>query len=430
MTPQTFLTVVLTDLKLFFTDRRAVLLTLLVPIGIASFFGLIFSGGGGSGKTGKVDLALFDGDRSPITKKVIERLKADGSFRVAELSEAEAHRRVREGKAPVAILFPSGFAKAASDGLFVGGDEASKPRLTLVHDPSKSAERQMLRGLLMQHVSQVVMQDGFTNQSPEQLDGRIQMLEMSTMPEGQKKALSGLMRNLKDFQQSGGGAAGDGPGGFSMPFTIADEASVSSKSAEKTASATHIFVGMGVQGLLFFTIDFAIGLLRERRAGLLRRVRTAPVARTAFLLARLVAATLISLACLGAIFCFGALTFQIRIQGSVAGFAIMALASALMTASFGLAVAALGKTEQQARAAAVPCVLGMSILGGAWFPAMFFPAWLQTLSQVFPTRWAVEGFDNVTWRSLGLASIGLPAGIVLAFAALFAGFALLRFRWE
>lgn len=429
MTLRTFFTVVLTDLKLFFADKRAVMLTLLVPIGIASFFGAIFSGGGGGSDMGKVDLPIADSDKSALTKKIIEKIKTDGSFTVAEVSEEEAQKRVRKGDAPVAVLFPKGFGKSASDSLFAGSD-AAKPELTLIHDPSKNAERQMLKGLLMQHVASVVMQDGFTNQSPEALDGRIQSIEMSGLPDDQKKSLSGLMRNLKDFQQSGGGTEGSGPGSFSMPFTITENASASSKKAESRASATHTFVGMGVQGLLFFTIDFAIGLLRERKSGLLRRIRTAPIARSAFLASRLVAATIISLVCLSAILGFGALVFGVRVTGSWTGFLLMALATSLMTASFGMGVAALGKTEQQARAIAVPCVLSMSILGGAWFPAFFFPAWLQAVSKVFPTRWAVDGFDNVTWRGLELSSVGTPIGIVLGFAVLFAGVALWRFKWE
>ena len=36
------------DLLLFFGDRRSVILSFVVPIAIASFFGSIFSGGGSS----------------------------------------------------------------------------------------------------------------------------------------------------------------------------------------------------------------------------------------------------------------------------------------------------------------------------------------------------------------------------------------------
>ena len=35
------------DLQIFVTDRRAVVLTLAIPIAIASFFGFVFSGQGG-----------------------------------------------------------------------------------------------------------------------------------------------------------------------------------------------------------------------------------------------------------------------------------------------------------------------------------------------------------------------------------------------
>ena len=427
MNPRTFFTVVATDLKLFFADKRAVILTLLVPIGIASFFGLIFSGGGG-GQKGTVALPIADADGSPLTRKIVEKLKSDKSFTISEVSEAVARERVKTGKAPVAALFPKGFGQRASEGMFGGGEKAE---VTLLSDPSKTSERQMLVGLLTQHVASVVMQDGFNNPSPDSTRRRLDQIQNSGMPADQQAALTGVLKNLQTFQESqsasGMGSAG---GGFSLPFTLKDETTASSKKAESQASAAHIFVGMAVQGLLFFTIDFAIGLLREKRGGMLRRVRTAPISRIAFLASRLVAAWVISLLCLSCILAFGAATFGVRIGGSWPGFFLMAAVTAAMTASFGLMVAALGKTEQQARAASVPCVLGMSILGGAWFPAMWFPKWLQTASQVFPTRWAVDGFDNVTWRALDFSSSLAPTGVVLLFAAGFAAFAFARFRWE
>ena len=35
------------DLQLFFSDRRSVIVSFVVPIAIGSFFGAVFSGGGG-----------------------------------------------------------------------------------------------------------------------------------------------------------------------------------------------------------------------------------------------------------------------------------------------------------------------------------------------------------------------------------------------
>ena len=50
------------DLQLFLTDRRAVIMSLVAPIAIASFFGSIFSGG--SGETAKIPIAIVDQDNS------------------------------------------------------------------------------------------------------------------------------------------------------------------------------------------------------------------------------------------------------------------------------------------------------------------------------------------------------------------------------
>ena len=49
---------------------------------------------------------------------------------------------------------------------------------------------------------------------------------------------------------------------------------------------------------------------------------------------------------------------------------------------------------------------------------------------VVPARWAMDGLDAMTWRGLGLGAALAPAGVLLAFAALFGALAVARFRWE
>ncbi len=90
-----------------------------------------------------------------------------------------------------------------------------------------------------------------------------------------------------------------------------------------------------------------------------------------------------------------------RIDGSVAGFVGIAIAFALLTSSFGLLIAAIGKTPEATRGLAIFATLVMVMLGGAWVPSFVFPPWLQTASLVVPTRWAVDGLDAMTWRGLG-----------------------------
>jgi ABC-2 type transport system permease protein len=131
-----------------------------------------------------------------------------------------------------------------------------------------------------------------------------------------------------------------------------------------------------------------------------------------------------------AIFAAGILFFHVRIEGSVAGFVGLIFAFACLTASFGLFIAALGRTPEATRGLAIFATLVMVMLGGAWVPAFIFPPWLQTASLVMPTRWAVDGFDAVTWRGLGFDAAWPPIAVMLGFSVLFTLIAAWRFDWD
>lgn len=102
----------------------------------------------------------------------------------------------------------------------------------------------------------------------------------------------------------------------------------------------------------------------------------------------------------------------------------------LMTASFGLLIAAFGKTPEAARGLSVFATLVMVMLGGAWVPAFLFPQWLQTFTLAIPTRWAVDGLDAMTWRGLGFDAALAPIAVQIGFAVVFGSLALWKFRRE
>jgi ABC-2 type transport system permease protein len=129
-------------------------------------------------------------------------------------------------------------------------------------------------------------------------------------------------------------------------------------------------------------------------------------------------------------FAFSILVWGVRIQGSLVGFIGVAIASALMAASYGLLIASLGKTPNAARGASVFATLLMVMLGGAWVPTFIFPAWLQRITVVVPTRWAIDGFDAMTWRGFRLDAAVMPILVLLGFSLAFAALAVSRFRWE
>ena len=192
----------------------------------------------------------------------------------------------------------------------------------------------------------------------------------------------------------------------------------------------HAFAGMGVQFLLFATANLGIELLLERQRGLWRRLRSAPVSRYALLAGKVASGTVIAVTTLLVSFGFAVVVFEVRVAGSMLGFLAVTLACSLMAATFGVLVAALGRTPATARGVTTLAVLLMVMLGGAWVPTFVFPAWLQRLTVVIPARWAVDGLDAMTWRGLGFSAAVVPTLVLLGFAAVFALVALARFRWE
>ena len=108
----------------------------------------------------------------------------------------------------------------------------------------------------------------------------------------------------------------------------------------------------------------------------------------------------------------------------------MIVCFALLTASFGLLLAAVGNNPEATRGLAIFATLLLVMLGGAWVPSFVFPEWLQTLSLFVPTRWAIDGLAAMTWRGLGFEAALVPMAVLVATSAALFAIALWRFRWE
>jgi ABC-2 type transport system permease protein len=364
-----------------------------------------------------VPVAVVDQDASQVTKSIVEAMRADSSFDLREVSEEEAIALVRTGKVRAAAVLPKGFGEAAPNAMF--RPRAKKPEIAVHYDPSQAVALSLVRGLLAEHVMKGVSRAAM---SPERA---MRSIDEVTDP-ALRRDLSTLFDSLKRVQVGDGSGAASG---FSMPFETTPH-EVTGPRGRNYNGYAHSFAGMGVQFILFMGIELGVGLLLMRRMGLWKRLRAAPISRNVLIGSRVVSGTLIALLLLVGIYAAGILVFGVRIDGSIVGFALVALAFAILTSSFGLLIAALGKTPEAARGLAILATLMLVMLGGAWVPTFVFPDWLQTATLVVPTRWAVDGFEAMTWRGLGLEAIWLPVLGMLACSALFAWIAMKRFAWE
>jgi len=421
-----FLALIRKDLQLFFSDRRAVMMSFAAPILIGSFFGYVFGGSSNSGDPGRTTVLIVDQENGTVSKDIASKLKAEKSLDVKTATLEEAREQVRKGAAPVAIVIPPNFGKLATQAFFRADQ---KPTVTLLTDPSHQAEAAMIGGLLTGHVMQAVSKEAFSGQMGKEsaLDGLKTLNDDTTMPAEQRNALRSILEGVTKYD--GQAALGGDGGGLSIPFTTSTE-QLTSNSGTAYNPYAHSFGGMAIQFILFMGIDVGIGLLLQRQRGLWKRFRAAPLSKLELLGSRAVSAMLIAMIILAVVFTFARVVFNVRLDGSVAGFVAVCAAFGLMTATYGLLIAAVGKTAEAARGLSVLGTLLMVMLSGAWVPSFLFPGWLQNLTKLVPARWAMDGLDAMSWRGLPASEAVMPVLVLLGFSALFGTIAVLRFRWD
>ena len=185
-------------------------------------------------------IAVVDHRRQRALEGGRASLKADPAF---EVKRAATSRRrstlAREGKVRAAIVLPAGFGAKRAGALMVGGGE--KPVVAVHYDPSQATAMPMVRGLLTQHVM---------------------------------KALGDSLGGRRAGRRRPRAAA------FSLPFDT-QAVAVDRRADRPYNGYAHSFAGMGVQFILFMGIEVGVGVLLARRLGLWKRLRAAPLSRSA-----------------------------------------------------------------------------------------------------------------------------------------------------
>lgn len=357
------------DWSLFLADRRAAVLGFVVPVVLASTFGLIFARP--ADKAGGVKLPLMvavEGD-GPFTKAVADEFAAGQRVEAEVVSRDDIEKRLADRRPGVAVVFPADFEKLAA---WKPGTDGDKPKVQVLHNPLCASEAQWAEGL----VSETVMK------------------------KLAKERLGPVV----------------GEHALSMPFEVSTHEQTDHAGFN---SYSHSFNGMTLQYLLFWGMESGLLLLRDRQRSVWNRLRAAPVPLWCVLLGKALSTAGIAFCMVLTTFTFGHFAFGVTISGSVFGFLLLAVVASLLSAATGLLVAAVGGTEARARSVCILVILGVSMLGGLWLPSFVLPGWARDLSLSLPTTWAMRGLDGVTWQGRDFLGSLPSVSVVAGFTAIF-----------
>ncbi len=381
------LTILKKDLKLFFSDKKGVLLTFLLPIILISLFTFAFGGmGGSSSKSRPIELLVADNDQTKESKAIIARLDTLASLQLMPTELEEAEELVKKGKAVGVLIFEEGFQDAINSG--------EQLPMELKYDSAREIEMGMLQSVLMQELMSSIGQTTVKNNISTYLETNF----------------SGLDSQIRDKILS------DTNDGGSMTDTMELKMTAMIKEDTKKGNIGLIqaVAGTAIMMLLFSIAAIGGSLLDEKEAGTLKRLLYAPVRPIDILFAKMGTALVLSVLQLAVMMVFAWLAFGLPIFKDIPSLVILILAIAFAVSSFGIFLVSIAKTRQQLQGLSTIIIMLMSAIGGSMVPLFVMPAIMRKIAVISLNYWGIEGFYDIFWRNLPLIDILPKIGVLMA----------------
>ena len=131
---------------------------------------------------------------------------------------------------------------------------------------------------------------------------------------------------------------------------------------------------------------------------------------------------------LSALILFGQLALDLPYLSQPVATLLLTVMTALFTASLGMLIGVVARTEEQVVGLSLIPMFLLSALGGAWVPLEFTPQSFQRVAFLTPVAWVMDGYKDILVRGQGLEALGTALLVLLTYTAVLLAVASWRFR--
>jgi ABC-2 type transport system permease protein len=431
------------DLQIFFKDRGAVIVLVLLPL----LFVVVLSGALGSigqsqEKDTRTPLPAVNLDGGAMAQTLLDGIDKAGGVRVEPYTEADAATALDDAAVPFVLTIPQGFTAdvdAAEEQVAKGEATAAilipanfsshigdhiPTAINVVVDPGEPQSASIVTGIMNQVVAEVTIW------------GEVQY-GIRSLLEG-----SGVLEGLTPVEQEAVGAQTLG-----VIMTALNEMrrtpaiAVESENLEAGEDAAswlptffaYLFPGFTVMFIFINASWSSQSLLAERESGTLRRLLAAPLPRGTVIIGKMLAFLLLSCMQVVVMFTSASIFFDMPLGQSPLALVVVTLVVALTSTSMGMLVAALSKSASKANNAGIIVGMVMSAVGGAIgarAPLTRAGGFAGILASLTPQGHAVNAYYSVMAENATLVQVLPSLGIVLAMCLVFYIIAVWRFKFE
>jgi ABC-2 type transport system permease protein len=379
---RTALVIMRKELMRIVRDRRALLLSLFIPFFLMLVVGAVFNTSDTGGGNTRVNVPIYLEDQGPVGQQILAVMQQTPTLQLEpKTSAGDARKLVEDGDRAAAVIIPAGVSDAVAQ-----GKQAS---ITVLTTPSNRDYRALAVRGIMTNIVQTF--------ATGQIAGQVAVDAVRTS--GANADPNAIARQAS--QQA-------------VQLSQKPPLDLQTQVAKQNASDNNydqVVPGYALMFALFAVAAGAGTILDEKEAGTWKRLLVAPVSRWAILGGKLGAQFVRTVAQLTILFVVGKLLFHIDL-GSVAGIVLLILVTAFATTALGMLLVSVVKTRDQLQPVTTLTVLTFSALGGSWFPIFLMPTWVQQISKVTLTSWAMIGFNNLMIFGKGFASV-VPSLVAL-----------------
>lgn len=388
----------LKDLSQIFRDKRSLLFLVVMPIAFTVFMGFAYRGAAQNADAdNRIALVVIDPEPDAVLNKMLlGRLALSDDLRVETMKEADAMDAFYKGDAAGVLVIPVGFSEQAAAG--------KTAQLKLIAE-STSAQGQSLYQLLRVPVSQLMSAVEISREAVDVVGAEDASTEQQAAFElawGKWDANARLSMVKTELA-----VAKDWTGG--NPYN---------------QSSPGILVMFAIFGL----VTSAQILVQERKSRTLQRLITTNMRPWQIVAGHLLAMFTIVFLQMLMLVLFGQWVLKVDYMREPLAILLVAVMLGFWVASVGLLIGVLAKEEQQVILYCMIAMFLFSALGGTWFPLESSSGSFAAIGRLTPSAWAMNGFQNILIRGLGLESVWMAVGILSAYAIGFFLIAVWRFR--
>jgi ABC-2 type transport system permease protein len=409
------------DLKIFFKDRGHVVLIFLQPLMFIVVMSYALSGVFHSNEDRPIQLLAVNEDRGKQAAAVLRQLEEMKSFQVEKIWEGQsitrekAERLIMEGKRNMALVFPSDFSSILEQG--PAPREPQRTKILAIVDPTTSSQFvEPVLGTLQGFLERTM----YTAMMPKGIDYLFERLAPQTPAQERDSFKSRAEETMS------GGLIGSREPLVTVERTVPPGMRV--KKFPDTFQQT--VPGYTIYGIFWIVSLLASSVLQEKREGTFRRLLTAPLDRTVMFIGKLVPYYIVNLIQLLLMIGVSSLLFGMNLGYSPSGLVAVSLAAAATSTGLGVMVAALARTEAQVGGLTVLLLLTLSALGGCFIPRFVMPQWLRIVGLITPHAWALDAYQDLLVRGYNFFEVLPKVCVLIAFAVIFFGIGVWRFRFE